>query len=124
VQHIFDDLTHHAQWLVTGDASRVLPAFVVKTAPPHSPARLDHIEYGNVPRVAGERISASNPVVRQQQARCGKPLEDLGEGFVGKSIEIGQVMGAERTLDTVLRQVLCSDETVTCFPGQQPSKPR
>src|SRR6266852_8817063 len=53
-QHFFDHLAHHAQWSVTGGGgSYALPEIVVKTVPPRSLARLDHIECGDVPRVPG-----------------------------------------------------------------------
>jgi hypothetical protein len=37
--------------------------------------------------------------------------------LMGQSIDFGQVIGAERTLASVLRQVLRSNETVTSSPG-------
>jgi hypothetical protein len=94
-QHIFDELAHLAQGVVTGDGLEVPPVFSVNTASPRSLACLDHVEYGNVPRVAGECISALNPVVGHQHPSCGKSLEDLGQCFMGQSIEFGQVIGAE-----------------------------
>jgi hypothetical protein len=39
----------------------VPPVFAVNTASPRSLACLDHVEHGNVSRVAGECISAVNP---------------------------------------------------------------
>jgi hypothetical protein len=41
----------------------------------------------------------------------------------GQSIAFRQIMGAERTLASVLCQVLRSDETVTCSPSEQHSDP-
>ena len=103
--------------MVTGDGLQVPPVFAVNTASPRSLACLDHVEYGNVSRVAGECISAVNPVVRQQHARCGKSLEDFGQCFLGQSIEFRQVIGAERTLASVFCQVLGREETVTRSPS-------
>jgi hypothetical protein len=117
VEHIFDELTHHAQLMVTVAGPQALLAFAVKTASPRSVACLDHVEHGNVPRVAGECISALNPVMGHQQASCGKSLEDLGQCFMGQSVEFGQVTGAERTLAGVFCQVLRSEETVTRSPS-------
>jgi hypothetical protein len=91
---------------------------------PWSLACQDHVEYGNVPCVAGECISALNPVVGHQQPSCGKSLEALGQCFMGQSIEFGQVIGAERTLARVSCQVLRSEETVTCSPSQQHKQSR
>ena len=116
-QHIFDDLAHLAKGMVTWDGLQVPLVFAVNTASPRSLARLDHIEYGNVPRVAGECISALNSVVGHQHPSCGKSLEDLGQCFMGQSIEFGQAIGAERTLASVFCQVLRSEETVTRSPS-------
>jgi hypothetical protein len=116
-QHIFDELAHLAQGVVTGDGLEVPPVFSVNTASPRSLACLDHVEYGNVPRVAGECISALNPVVGHQHPSCGKSLEDLGQCFMGQSIEFGQVIGADRTLASVFCQVLRSEETTTRSPS-------
>ena len=91
----FDLLAHLARCMVTGDGLQVPTVFAVNAASRWSLACLDHVEYGNVSRVAGECISAVNPVVRQKHARCGKSLEDLGQCFMGQSIEFGQVIGAE-----------------------------
>ena len=115
-QHIFHDLAHLATSMVTGDRLQVPPVFAVNTASRGS-SLADHVEYGNVSRVAGECISAVNPVVRQQHARCGKSLEDLGQCFMGQTIEFGQVIGAERTLASVFCQVLGREETVTRSPS-------
>src|SRR2546426_12105495 len=105
--------------MVAGNGLQVPPAFAVNIASPRSLARLDHVEYGNVPRVAGECISAPNPVVGHQHPSCGKSLEDLGQCFMGQSIEFGQVIGAERTLASVFCQVMRSEETVTRSPSLQ-----
>ena len=110
--------------MVTGNGLQVPPAFAANTASPRSLACLNHVEYGNVPRVAGECVSALNPVVGHQHPSCGKSLEDLGQCFMGQSIAFRQIMGAERTLANVLCQVLRSDETVTCSPSQQHSETR
>ena len=91
--------------------------FAVNTASPRSLACLDHVEYGNVPGVAGECISALNPVVGQQHPSCGKSLEDLGQCFMGQSVEFGQAIGGERTLASVFCQVLHSEESVTRSPN-------
>src|SRR6266446_2575835 len=116
-QHFFDHLAHHAQWPVTGGGSYALPEIVVKTVPPRSLARLDHIEYRDVPWVAGECVYALNPVVGHQHPSCGKSLEDLGQCFIGQSVEFSQVIGAERTLTRMFCQVLRSEETVTRSPS-------
>jgi hypothetical protein len=113
-QHIFDDLAHLAKGMVPGDGLRVPPVFAVNTASPRSLACLDHVEYGNVPWVAGECISALNPVVGHQRPSCGKSLEDLGQCFIGQSVEFGRVIGAERTLV----RMFCQDG------GAMPPKPR
>lgn len=116
-QHICDDLVHHPQLMVAGNGLQVPPAFAVNTASPQFLAGLDHVEYRNVPRVAGECVSALNPVVGDQHPSCGKSLEDLGQCVMRQSIALRQVMGAERTLASVLCQVLRSEETVTRSPS-------
>src|SRR5260370_6343015 len=103
--------------MVTVAGPQALLAFAVKTASPRAVACVDHVEHGNVLRVAGECISALNPVMRHQHPSCGKSLEDLGQCFMGQSIEFGQVIGAERTLASVFCQVLRSEETVTRSPS-------
>src|SRR5713101_9975136 len=103
--------------MVAGNGLQVPPAFAAaNTASPWSLACLDHVEYGNVPWVAGECISALNPVVGHQHPSCGKSLEDLGQCFMGQSVEFGQVTGAERTPTRMFCQVLRSEETVTRSP--------
>src|ERR1700675_1109289 len=102
-QHAFDELAHHAQLMVAGNGLQVPPVSFVNTAPTRPLARLNHVEYGNMARVAGERISALDPVARLQQASRCKSLEDLGQCFMGQSVEFCQVSGAERTLPSVLR---------------------
>src|SRR5229473_2546883 len=59
-----------------------------------------------------------------QHPSCGKSLEDFSQCFMGQSIAFRQIMGAERTLASVLCQVLGSDETVTCSPSQQHNESR
>ena len=71
------------------------------TASPPLLTGLDHVKYGNVPRVAGDCVSALNPMVGHQHPSCGKSLEDLGQCFMGQSIEFGQAIGGERTLASV-----------------------
>jgi hypothetical protein len=111
-------------WMVARNGRQVLPAFAVSTASPRSLASLDHVEYGNVPRVAGEGVSALNPVVGHQHPSCGKSLEDLGQCFIWQSTAFRQIMRAERTLASVLCQVLRCDETVTRSPSQQHNETR
>jgi hypothetical protein len=53
-QHIFDDLAHLAKGMVAGDGLQVLPVFAVNTTSRWFLAGLEHVEYGNVPRGAGE----------------------------------------------------------------------
>src|SRR5579864_3059198 len=110
--------------MVAGNGLQVPPAFAANTASPWSLACLNHVEYGNVPRVAGECVSALDPVVGHQHPSCGKSLEDLGQCFMGQSIEFGQVSGAERTLARVSCQVLRSEETVTRSPSKQHNESR
>src|SRR6266849_6360471 len=111
--------------MVAGNGLEVPQAFAAAhTASPWSLACFNHVEYGNVPRVAGECVSALNPVVGHQHPSCGKSLEDLGQCFMGQSIAFRQIMGAERTLASVLCQVLRSDETVTSSPSQQHNESR
>jgi hypothetical protein len=103
--------------MVTGDGLQVSPFFAVNTASPWFLACLDHVEYGNAPRVTGECVSALDPVVGHQYPSCSKSLEDLGQCFMGQSIEFRQVIGAKRTLASVFCQVMRSEETVTCSPS-------
>ena len=82
---IYDDLVHHPQLMIAGNGLQMPPAFTVNIASPRSLACLNHVEYGNVPRVAGECVSALNPVVEHQHPSCSKSLEDLGQRFVGQT---------------------------------------